>query len=299
MSEPALHYETIAANGLHFNVATAGDGDRLALLLHGFPETSFSWRHQIPYLANLGYRVWAPDLRGYGRTSRPIGVKEYAIEKLCDDVAGLIDASGAKHVSIVAHDWGGGIAWTFATRRIRPIERLAVLNCPHPACMQQGMRSPAQLRKSWYMFFFQIPWVPEALFGARHAKGVGDAILNMAVDKSRFPEEVLAVYRDNAAEPGALTAMMNYYRAMFRGMRELMSTPMPRIEVPTLLIWGEEDLALGKELTFGTDRYVDDLTVRYLPRVSHFTQQEAPDTVNVLLEAFLAGRPIPKVLDAA
>jgi pimeloyl-ACP methyl ester carboxylesterase len=162
--------------------------------------------------------------------------------------------------------------------------------------MQRGMRSPAQLRRSWYMFFFQIPWLPEALFGAGHAKAIGNTIRTMAVDKSRFPDEVLAVYRDNASEPGALTAMMNYYRAMFRGMKKLMSTPMPKIEVPTLLIWGEEDTALGKELTVGTDRYVTDLTVRYLPRVSHFVQQEAPDTVNVLMEAFLAGRPVPNVL---
>jgi len=286
--EPVLRYETISANGLSFQVATAGSGDRLLLCLHGFPESSYSFRHQVPLFERLGYRVWAPDLRGYGKTTRPLGVREYAVEKLEADVAGLIDAAGAREVVLVGHDWGGAIAWSFAAHAVRPIDRLIVMNCPHPVCFEKGIRRPAQLRRSWYMFFFQLPIVPELYLGARHAERVGRAFRGMAIDKSKFPDDVLSVYRDLASEPGALTAMVNYYRAMFRGFSRTRARGFPEIRVPTLLIWGESDTALGKELTVDTGRHVRDLTVRYLPNVSHWVQQEAPEAVNLLIEEWLA-----------
>jgi pimeloyl-ACP methyl ester carboxylesterase len=293
MPEAEIRYETVAANGLSFNVATCGEGDRLALCLHGFPESSFSWRYQLPLFAKLGYRAWAPDLRGYGKTSRPVGVAEYTMDKLMADVAGLIDASGAGEVLLVGHDWGGGIAWSFAMSGHPLLERLIVMNCPHLVCFEKGMRTWRQLRKSWYMFFFQIPWLPERLLGAREAKAIGAAFYDMAIDKSRFPESVTRVFRDNAREPGALTAMLSYYRALFRGFR--MSLPrVAEITVPTLLLWGEADISLGKELTFDTGLYVTDLTLRYLPHVSHWVQQEAPETVNRLVEAWLGDEPVPE-----
>jgi epoxide hydrolase 4 len=295
MSEPNIRHETVAANGLSFNVATCGEGDRLALFLHGFPESSFSWRYQLPLFAKLGYRAWAPDLRGYTKTSRPIGVGEYTMDKLMADVAALIDASGARTVVLVGHDWGGGIAWSFAMSGQRPLERLIVMNCPHPVCFEKGMRTWRQLRKSWYMFFFQIPWLPERLLGAREAKAIGDAFSGMAIDKSRFPDSVTRVFRENAREPGALTAMLSYYRALFRSFRKQSLPRVAEITVPTLLLWGEEDIALGKELTFDTGRYVRDLTLRYLPRVSHWVQQEAPEAVNRMIEAWLCGDPVPEL----
>lgn len=287
---PAIRYERVSANGLSFNVATAGEGDRLALCLHGFPENSYSFRAQLPLFARLGYRAWAPDLRGYGKTTRPLGIDAYAIEKLEADVAGLIDAAKAREVVLVGHDWGGGIAWSFAAHSVRPIDRLIVMNCPHPICFEKGLRKPAQLRRSWYMFFFQLPIVPEWYLGARRAERVARAFRGMAVDKSRFPDDVLDVYRDAASEPGALTAMINYYRAMFRGIRRARHRGFDEITIPTLLIWGEEDTALGKELTFETGRYVRNLAVRYLPGVSHWVQQEAPEAVNALIEEWLAPR---------
>jgi pimeloyl-ACP methyl ester carboxylesterase len=285
-----IRYETVSANGLSFNVATAGTGDRLALCLHGFPENSHSFRYQLPLFARLGYRAWAPDLRGYGKTTRPVGVAEYSIEKLEADVAGLIDASRAREVVLVGHDWGGGIAWSFASHAVRPIDRLIVMNCPHPRCFEKGLANPAQLLRSWYMFFFQLPVLPERYLGARHAERVGRAFRGMAVDKSRFPDDVLALYRDAASEPGALTAMVNYYRAMFREFRRIRARGFGEITTPTLLIWGEHDTALGKELTFDTSRYVRDLTIRYLPNVSHWVQQEAPEAVNRLMEEWLSER---------
>jgi pimeloyl-ACP methyl ester carboxylesterase len=291
-----IRHERVAANGLDFHVAAAGVGDRLALCLHGFPENWYSWRHQLPLLARQGYRAWAPDLRGYGETQRPGRIQDYALEHLLDDVAGLIDASGARETLLIGHDWGAAIAWFFALRGLRPLERLVIMNVPHPALMQKSMRRFSQLRRSWYILFFQLPWLPEKLLGARGARAVGDVILRSAVDRSRFPEEVLAVYREAALRPGALTAMLNYYRALLRSGGRIRERRLgwPPIEVPTLFLWGEEDVALAKHTTYGTDAFVKDLTLRYLPGVSHWVQQEAPESVNAMLEAWLRGRPVPE-----
>jgi epoxide hydrolase 4 len=292
MIEP-LVYQTVAANGVDFNVAVAGSGDRLALCLHGFPESSFSWRHQIPRLASLGYRVWAPDLRGYGRSSRPIGAAAYGLEILEEDVAALIEVSGAREVVLVGHDWGALIAWNYAMFGRLPLSKLIIMNVPHPALAEKGLRTARQLAKSWYIFFFQLPFIPEWLLARDHCAAIAQAFRGMAVDKSRFPDEVLRVYQDAAAQPGALTAMLNYYRALLRGLHRTRHRGVPRIEIPTLMIWGEVDTALGKELTLGTEEFVRDLTLRYLPNVSHWVQQEAPETVNGMMEAWLLGKSVP------
>ena len=293
---PAIDVRT---NGIDLRVRTAGEGDRVALLLHGFPESWFSWRHQIPLLARMGYRVWAPDLRGYGESAKPAGVDQYRMDVLLEDVAGLVDAAEPRELLLVAHDWGGAIAWEFVRRRIRPVDRFVANNIPHPALLARHLRrNPRQLMRSWYMFFFQLPWLPEWYLARQDYRAIKGAFTSMAVDRSRFPEDVLRVYRDNAAQPGALTGMLNYYRA---GLRDQGSRRggAEQIETPTLLLWGEEDTALGKELTFGTEDYVRDLTVRYIPGVSHWVQQEAPETVNAMLEAWLSDAPVPEAWDIA
>lgn len=279
----------ISANGLCFEVEQCGSGDRLALCLHGFPECSYSWRYQIPLLAELGYQVWVPNLRGYGRSSRPPKVAHYHTDALLADIAALIEASPCRSVLLIGHDWGAALAWLFAMNKIYPLEGLIIMNVPHPAPFLKCLKTWKQLRKSWYMFFFQIPWLPERLLGAGNAWLLGKSIRHMAADKTRFPDEVINVYRHNASQPGALRAMVNYYRALFR------ETPwrkyqgnLPIIEVPTLMIWGEEDLALGKETTYGTEHYVNDFTLHYLPGVSHWVQQEAPEQVNDILLKWLS-----------
>lgn len=290
MLDPAIREETVRANGLSFHVLAAGGGDRLALCLHGFPELAFSWRHQLPVLAQEGWLAWAPDLRGYGGTDRPQGMHEYAIEKLMDDVAGLIDASGCKETMLLAHDWGGVIAWYFALRRVRPLAKLVVLNLPHPGVFERVLRGSWRQRlRSWYVLFFQLPWLPEKMLGARRARFVTEAFRGMAVHKERFPEEVLDVYRQAALQPGALTAMVNYYRALVRGGggTRMRSLGFPKLDVPTLMIWGEQDTALGVELTRGTEDFVGDLTLHRLPDASHWVQQDAPEEVNGLLRAWL------------
>lgn len=274
--------------------------ERLALLLHGFPESAYSWRHQLPLLARLGYLAWAPNQRGYGHTTRFRNIDDYRLERLVDDVGRLIDASGKRSVTLIGHDWGGGVAWMSALTRVRPLDRLVVMNLPHPTCFRRNGRTWAQLRRSWYVFFFQIPRLPEKLLAAGNARAIREAFRGMAIDKSRFPDEVLDIYARQATQPGALSAMLGWYRAMRRldpGLQRLIENP-PMLETPTLMIWGEHDTALGKELTFGTDKLVRDFTIHYLPDVSHWVQQEAPERVNAILEEWLC-RPEASSPDAS
>jgi pimeloyl-ACP methyl ester carboxylesterase len=293
MSDAPIRTAFVKANGLTFEVDQCGDGEKFALLLHGFPESKFSWRHQMPLLARHGYRVWAPNMRGYGKTSRPGTIADYHVDHLVADAAALIDAAGAKNTLLMAHDWGAIVAWLFAIRKERPLERLVIMNVPHPACMVRELKTWAQRKKSWYVFFFQIPWLPEFALTRRGADAIRRAFVDMAIDKTRFPPAVTDEYRRNALEPGAMKAMVNYYRAAVRAGEKAMNPDPGTVDVPTLMIWGEEDTALGKATTFGTDRYVKDLTLRYLPGVSHWVQQEAPEKVNAMIEAWLKGEPVP------
>ena len=289
--EPRMGTEFVEANGLRFEVLTCGSGDRLALCLHGFPEVALSWREQMPVLAGMGYRVWAPNQRGYGRSSRPAEVEEYAIEKLMADVAGLIDASGAREVVLLGHDWGGIVAWCFATRRLRPIQRLVIVNVPHPACFARSLGRPGQMLRSWYVAAFQIPVLPERMLGRNGARAIPESMLRSSTAPERFPRDLLEATRASAAEPGALKAMIDWYRAFFRGggMRRQVKAGFPRIEAPTLLLWGEEDRFLAKYTTDGTAAFVTRLTMRFLPGVSHWVQQDATERCNEELQLFLAG----------
>ncbi len=274
---------------MRFEVHTAGDPEspRLALLLHGFPEHAHSWRHQLPVLAGMGYRVWAPNLRGYGGTTRPRGKRHYRIECLLEDTARLIDASGAEEVTLFGHDWGGIIAWMAALRGIHPLKRLVILNIPHPLRFKQVLAtSKAQRRRSLYAVFFQIPWLPERLLRARRARAVERAFRGMAVHPERFPDEDVDVYRNNALQPGAASAMLHYYRAnrhLFDDVERL-----PVLETPTLIVWGEQDEALGIELLEGTEALVKDLHVHRIPDASHWVQQDAPEEVNAAISEWLA-----------
>lgn len=288
--ESGIRVRFVEANGQRFELAECGSGDRLALCLHGFPELNFSWRHQMPLLAARGWRVWAPNLRGYGASSKPDGVDSYRIDRLLEDVAALIDLSGAREVMLVAHDWGAIIAWMFAIRQVRPLERLVIMNVPHPKCAEREIRHWHQLRRSWYIFFFQIPGLPERLLAANGAEAVKKAFLSSAANKERFPADVLQLYADAALRPGALTAMLNYYRALLRSpdMRDVGDG---MVHVPTLMIWGEEDVALHIRCTDGTDQWVPALELHRLPGISHWVQQDAPEQVNDILADWL-DRPV-------
>lgn len=294
MTTTLIETRFIDANGLKFETLVAGvGGKKFALLLHGFPESNLSWRFQIPLLVALGYEVWAPNLRGYGQSTRPVGVDAYQLSRLMADVAGLIDiGSAGRPITLMAHDWGAIIAWAFAADHGRQLDKLIIMNVPHPARMIEGLRTWTQFKKSWYILFFQIPWLPEFLIGQNGAAVIGRIFKDMAIDKTNFTPEVLAAYRINAAQAGALTAMINYYRASARGTdfdRYLRAVVKP-IQTPTLMIWGEADSALGIELTDNYQGLVTDMTLRRLPNVSHWVQQEAPEKVNAILTAWLDPR---------
>lgn len=286
VADSAIVIEWIEAGELTFEVATMGEGDHLALCLHGFPELHYSWRHQMPQLAKMGYRVWAPNLRGYGGTSRPKGTEAYRLRALAQDVAALIDKSGAREVTLIAHDWGAIIAWYFAIMKVRPLARLVIMNVPHPRCGRRELGHWRQLKKSWYIFFFQLPWLPEKLLGRSGAAGIGRVFSDSAVNKHRFTREDVAPHRDAAAKPGALNAMLNYYRALLR-RPDVRDTGEGMVDVPTLILWGEQDVAIDIRVLDGTEDYVRDLTVRRYPHASHWVQQDIPDEINAALVEWL------------
>lgn len=283
----------VRANGLDFELAEAGGGDGddspLALMLHGFPELNYSWRHQMPMLAARGYRVWAPNLRGYGASSRPGKVRDYALDRLVADVVALIAESGAKQVLLIAHDWGAVIAWAVAILHPELIDRLVIMNVPHPKVAEREIRKWRQLRRSWYMFFFQLPALPEWLLRAGKARAIGRAFTGSAVNPERFAPEDVAIYRRAAARPGAVQAMLDYYRALFK-YHDSVDLGEGRVTAPTLMIWGEQDVALNIHCLDGTGKWVPDLEIVRLPQASHWVQQDAPDAVNAALADWLDRR---------
>lgn len=284
LSEGLWQHKFIAANGLQLHCVMQGEGP-LMLMLHGFPEFWYSWRHQIPEFAK-DYKVVALDLRGYNESDKPKGVKAYRMEELLGDIEGVIEALAYERCVLVGHDWGGGIAWFFADRAPHLLNKLIVLNLPHPAKFAEALRTNLrQLLRSWYIFFFQLPWLPEFLLAQNNCKAIATAFSQMAIDKNAFTSSDLQAFQDAAAKPGALTAMLNYYRNVFPAFAR--SRPWKVLEVPTLLIWGEEDTALGKELTLGTEALVRDFQIRYIPHCSHWVQQEKPELVNQYMREFL------------
>ncbi len=287
MSEIAIEHRMAAVNGVDLHYVIAGRGP-LVVLLHGFPEFWYSWRHQIAPLAQT-HTVVALDQRGYNHSSKPAGVAAYALEHLVEDVRALIRHLGHTSATIVGHDWGGVVAWSFAMRYPLATLRLAVLNLPHPRLMQRALlTNPRQMLRSWYVAAFQIPRLPEWLMRRDRYGVLTRAFTTWVTRSNAFTPADLDRYRQAWGQPGALTAMVNWYRALWHSRSFYAAVP-AMISVPTLLIWGTADRALGQELTYGTERYVSDLRVRYLNGISHWVQQEAPAEVNAMLVPFVRG----------
>ncbi|HYE37599.1 alpha/beta hydrolase [Methylocaldum sp.] len=289
-SSPHWHHRYAVVNGMRLHWVEAGTGP-LVVLLHGFPEFWYAWRHQIPALAKAGFRVIALDLRGYNESEKPVGIRRYRVETLADDVLAIIHALGQERCAVVGHDWGGAIAWYLAMRHPEAVENLIVLNAPHPERFFQELRTLAQLRKSWYVFFFQFPWLPERLFRAGDYARLGHLLRTEPVRRDAFTEADIRCYQEALAQPGALTAALNYYRALFtRNLLQLRRQIRP-IHAPTLLIWGEQDRYLGVGLTQGLERWVPDIQIERIPEASHWVQADAPEHVNSLIIGFLRKRP--------
>ncbi|NJN59158.1 MAG: alpha/beta hydrolase [Leptolyngbyaceae cyanobacterium SL_5_9] len=277
-------HDYIISNGIRLHYVTQGEGP-LMLMLHGFPEFWYSWRKLIPEFAQ-NYKVVALDLRGYNDSEKPADKSAYVMSEFIKDVEGVVRGLGYDRCILVGHDWGGAIAWNFAYAYPEMVEKLIILNLPHPAKFAEGLRTPQQLLRSSYMFFFQIPWLPELLVQASSYQVVSAALTGMAVNKNAFSDTDLAAYKEAVAKPGALTAMLNYYRNVFQ--QGIVEREWGVLDVPTLMIWGEDDTALGKELTYGTEAYVKNFQIRYIPNCSHWVQQERPDLVTQYIWEYLA-----------
>jgi epoxide hydrolase 4 len=277
---------------MRFHALADGPADGpLVLCLHGFPELGRSWRHQLPALGKAGYRVVAPDLRGYGETERR---GPYDVRTLVGDVAGLVAALGREQVVLVGHDWGGAVAWSTAALRPSLVDRLVALNCPPPAELFRAMlRSPAQLRKSWYIVFFQLPWLPERRLAADGAAAVARALVGGSHRRGVWPADEIDRYRAAFARPGRAKAAIDWYRAAFRrAAQPRRRGRIPRVTVPTLVLWGVQDRFLGRELVSPAAlrrALADDglATVVWIEDAGHFVQNEAPEQVNAELLAWL------------
>jgi pimeloyl-ACP methyl ester carboxylesterase len=283
VTQASWQHEYLTANGIQLHYVTQGGGP-LMLFLHGFPEFWYSWRYQIPEFAQ-DHNVVALDLRGYNDSDKPREKSAYVMSEFVEDVKGVVTGLGYDRCILVGHDWGGAIAWNVAYTYPEMIDRLIVLNLPHPAKFAEGLRTPQQLLRSWYIFFFQIPALPEWVMQFNHYQVLAWMLNGMAVDKQAFSDADIAAYKQAFAKPGVATAAINYYRNPFRS--GINSQDWGVLDVPTLMIWGEADVALGKELTEGTDRYVRDFRIRYIPQCSHWVQQEQPQLVNQYIREFL------------
>ena len=276
----------IPVNGLQLHTVSAGPRDgRLIVLLHGFPENWYTWRKQIKPLVEAGYRVVVPDQRGYNLSDKPIGVHHYRTAALTADIRELIRSFERERAIIVGHDWGGLVAWRLAMAYPDLVEKLVILNAPHPDAFRRELReNPAQQRKSWYMAAFQLPWLPEALIGQSPMASVNLFFRRNAINQDAFSGYDLHAMATMLAQPGALTAMLNWYRAAFHRSERPISAP---VNAPTLIIWGEDDIALGKSLTYGLEPWVPNLKIHYISNCGHWVQNEAPEEVNANLLEFL------------
>jgi epoxide hydrolase 4 len=282
-TEPAGRMIRVAPEGIDLHVVEAGPEDGpLAILLHGFPEFWYGWRRQIEPLATAGWRVLVPDQRGYHLSDKPPGVAAYALDRLADDVLGLADALGRQTFAVIGHDWGGIVAGWLASRDPRRVERAVILNAPHPATLWPYMRRhPAQLLKSWYVGLFQIPGLPERLFRA-HDYRLGVRSLLAGSRRGTFTAADLDRYRAAWAQPGAVTGMINWYRAL-RHRR-----PGPRrVEAPVLLLWGEKDIFLEPGLATAAIALCEHGRLLVRPDAGHWLQHEEPGWVSAQALAFL------------
>lgn len=286
-----MEHHRIETNGITLHVVEEGPKDGpLMILLHGFPECWYGFHRQIPYLADQGFRVWAPDQRGYNESDKPKGVSAYSLDILARDIIGLMDAAGRDKVYLVGHDWGAAVAWWIGVKYPERLHKLVVLNVPHPLVMERFLRSNwRQIKQSWYIFFFQLPFLPEFMFTRDGGKQMAENLRRTA-RRGSFRDEDLEVYRQAWAQPGAITSMLNWYRAMARMIAQPASArpSSPRVTVPTLLIWGVNDIALSRDMAQPSIDYCDDGRLVLFEEATHWVQHDEPERVNALIAEFCA-----------
>lgn len=295
-ADDLVTHRRLVVGELRMHVAEAGEGP-LVVLLHGFPDFWYSWRRQIPALVEAGYRVLVPDLRGYADTEAPRGVAAYDVAHLVTDVAGLVAAVGEERATLVGHDWGGMVGWVAAGARPDLFERLAVCNIPHPTAFQRGLRTIGQLRRSWYVFAFQLPGFPELALGAGDGALLRRVLRAGARRSDSFTDEDLDRYVEALVGHGSLSGPVNYYRAAGRragrrAVRRLArgaGDEVVTIEQPVLVLWGEHDVALSSALAEPPPQLVSDARVVRFPEAGHWVHLDEAEAVNAELLRFLSG----------
>ncbi len=285
MEATALRHLTLTTHGVRLHAVEAGPADGpLVILLHGFPEFWYGWRRQIGPLAAAGFRVLVPDQRGYNISDKPRRVSAYGLDELALDVVGLLDGAGIEKARIVGHDWGGVVGWWLGIRHPQRIERLALLNIPHPLVMRRTLlHSAVQRKKSRYIFFFQLPWLPERSF-SRDGFAYAEKILRVSSRPGTFSDEDVARYKEAWSQPGAVRSMIHWYRAALRA--QLRMPKHSRVPVPTLLIWGTKDRFLGEEMAEPSLALCDHGRLELIPEATHWVQHEEAERVNGLLVEF-------------
>ncbi len=282
-----MHTEEVAFRngGVALHAVADGPPDgTMVILLHGFPEFWYGWRHQIGSLAAAGFRVIVPDQRGYNLSDKPRSVGDYSMANLVSDVLCIIEQSGREHVFLVGHDWGALVAWCVAAWHPEKVRGLVIMNVPHPAAMQRFLLTrPRQLLRSWYVFFFQIPHLPELTFSARNFQ-TGVRSLVRSSRPGTFSEEALSAYRSAWARKGAVGSMINWYRAL---LRRPFAHRVGDIEVRTLILWGKKDAFLQPELAPASLKYCANGSLIWFEQATHWVQHEEPEAVNRALLKFL------------
>jgi pimeloyl-ACP methyl ester carboxylesterase len=269
---------TVESGNVRLRCVTAGPADGpLALFLHGFPARWSTWRGILPAFARAGYLAVAPDLRGYGASDRPADVESYSLLRILEDVVAILDAFGRQRSFVVGHDVGGGVAWAMAMAHPERVERLAILNSVHVVGFERQIRKWSQLSKSWYVFFFLLPWLPEWWlsrrdFGFVHRSLVADGL----------PDDVVRDLMEGIRPAGALHAALNWYRANFRDVARK-RCPAKKVDLPTLVVWGDREKHLDPELATPPADWVSDVRVEHVPEAGHWVQHDAPEKVSALL----------------
>jgi epoxide hydrolase 4 len=284
-----LEFRVFHINGIALHVVLAGPASGKPLIfLHGFPEFWFAWRLQIDHFVSSGYRVIIPDQRGYNLSDKPAGIANYSIDLLARDVVGLLDTVADSKAFVVGHDWGAVVTWYLAARYSDRVRRTAMLSAPHPRVFIKNLRNPAQLQRSWYIFLFQFPWLPEVILRRRE----WELLVRVLRDTSRpgvFSNSDLEQYKESWAKKGALTAMLNWYRAaLLRPSKLALDPEASRVKVPALLIWGKNDQFAGEAMARESLEYCDDGHLEMFETASHWIQHEEPAHVNTLLSQFFA-----------
>lgn len=281
-----LSFQFLESNGINLHIAVAGPEDGpLVVLLHGFPEFWFGWKNQIQPLAEKGYRVVAPDQRGYNLSDKPEGIDNYTVDHLRDDVIGIIEHFKKESAIVIGHDWGGAVAWHLAATHPEYVDKLIVLNIPHPKAMPRVLKkNPLQWMKSSYIAFFQLPNLPEKALGMGEFKTMQQSI-EQTSKKNTFSPHEMEQYKAAWSQSDALTAMLNWYRAIRRG--SFRQIPETKIKVPVRIIWGLGDQFLSPMLAKESMSFCEEVNLAFVGEATHWIQHEQPDIVNRLIDQFI------------